>query len=120
MIMHRRTAETEAKYQEILKSVDGLVAHFADRPAIKEYKYWKIVANSFPYDNLAVRHHMLVPKRVAANTMELEDEEVDELMLLKSILDYEIIWENLGNARSVGGHYHLHLMDLIKDKHGNN
>ncbi len=116
--MYRRTRETEVAYQEAMKNGD--TADFTSRDAIKEYTYWKIVHNQFPYDNIATRNHILVPKRKVANTMELETHEIEELSLIKSILDYEIIWENLGDARSVKQHYHLHLLDLIKDKHGRN
>lgn len=116
--MQRRTPATEAIYQEALKN--GRRADFVTREAIEEFDHWKIVENGFPYDNIATRSHILVPKRQVAFAVDLNEEEIAELNQLKSTLTYEIIWENLGNARSVMYHYHLHLLDLIKNEHGRN
>lgn len=53
-----------------------------DAPSISSFKHWRIILNSFPYDLIANKHHMVVPMRHVSEK-ELSDEEWDELFDIK-------------------------------------
>jgi diadenosine tetraphosphate (Ap4A) HIT family hydrolase len=112
-----RTKETSDK----LKAKERLELPFSfhSLEKIREFKYWYIVENQYPYDRVAKVSHILVPKRVFADLEEMEFEEWDELHSIKAELgmseDYDSIIENMPHERSVRHHYHLHLVKLLTD-----
>jgi len=117
--MHKlRTEETikklEAHQSNTSKEEYNSILHKA--PVLKSFKYWNIINNDFPYDNIAEVHHLLVPKRHVDEEGDLESDEYIELLSIKKNLgtDYDSIIENLPSVRSIQGHYHLHLIKLIK------
>ena len=79
--------------------------------SIKEFIYWKIINNNFPYDLLAKQHHMLVPVRHIRED-QITAEEYNELLDIKANnLDvYDYIMEATPKAKSVPYHFHLHLI----------
>lgn len=110
--MHKRKPESEKSYQDALKN--GRKANLETRAALpgKDFKHWKVVENEFPYDGIAKRHHMLVPKRKVAIDLQLTPDELDEMFLIKRILgkEYDAYTENPMHGRSVKEHYHVHLI----------
>lgn len=108
--MSKRSPETAAIYAAALAA--GRKADFVNREPIQEFIHWKIVHNEFPYDAIAKTCHMLVPKRKVALEMQLEEEERDELLLIKRrIADkYDMYMESPDHGRSVKDHFHLHLI----------
>lgn len=79
---------------------------------IKQFKFWKIVVNDFPYDRIAERHDMIVSLRHATE-QELTPEERDELYEVKysNMQEYDIIVEATPQAKSIPTHFHLHLIN---------
>lgn len=110
--MLRRTLATEAAYEDALKTEARDT--FDMKPALKEFKYWRIIENEYPYDNIASVHHMLVPTRQIADLLQLTDAEMTEFLLIKrtSTSEYDVMWENTPAQRSVLDWYHLHLIKL--------
>lgn len=82
-------------------------------PSLREFTYWRLVPNKFPYDKVAKTHHMLVPKRCVPFS-ELTHVELQELDAIKRELDacYHYYLETTLRQRSVPGHYHLHCIEL--------
>ena len=59
-----RTPEGKKKYQEYLKTEpSGHACSLCEKEAIKQFTYWKITENAFPYDLIAKTHHMATPLR---------------------------------------------------------
>lgn len=59
-----RTDETEATYQELLKS--GAIERqcpLCEREPLHAFRYWKVIENHFPYDKITKLHEMIVPYR---------------------------------------------------------
>lgn len=114
-----RSEAVELKYAEHKKR-QGNKYNMFNFPKVKEYKFWIIVENEFPYDKVAEVHHLLIPKRKFANESEMKNEEYEELMAIKKEVSdlgvYSSISENLHKERTILDHYHLH---LIKYKKGN-
>lgn len=82
-----------------------------EREARKEFTWWKIIVNKFPYDRIASVHDMLVPKRHATED-ELTEDEKCELREIKrtEIHDYQFIIEPTPHVKSIPTHFHLHLI----------
>lgn len=84
---------------------------------LKEFKYWKIVPNDFPYDAIADINHMIFPKRDFKFDWSLmNNEERDELDYLKNkgyiAEHYDVVYENLPSGQTMPGRFHLHLLKL--------
>ena len=52
-------------------------------PHIKEWDYWVLIKNKFPYDKIAKQHDLLLPARKIIEMDELEDIELNELFDIK-------------------------------------
>lgn len=107
-----RTKKTADIYDNSLKS-----SSFIEKSAtLREFKYWRVIANDFPYDAVATTHDLLVPKRKFAEIVEATKEEKEELdNLIKEYLceTYDMYLVNFNKGRTVQDHYHIHLLNLI-------
>jgi hypothetical protein len=82
---------------------------------LESFRFWKIVENSFPYDQIAETHHMILPFRHIIES-ELNAEELKELAELKagSINEkYDFIMEPTQKRKTIPKHFHLHLIVAI-------
>ena len=108
-----RTPEGQKKYREYLKIEESSNScPLCDKESIKDFGFWKIVENSFPYDQIAKTHNMLVLKRHVSEK-DLNKEEAEELALVKeSYINQEYDWliEATPKNKSVPEHFHLHLI----------
>lgn len=109
----KRKPETQAAYNEVLRS--GRTTSFVEKPAIREFTFWKVINNEFPYDNIAGTHHMLVPKREVPQERFLNDEERREMVEVKEMIGSEddMFMECPNHARTVKGHMHIHLITWL-------
>ncbi len=120
--MSLRTKETTTKYHQYLLEDHNKSADFDSKlqnEVVRDFTYWVIVPNSFPYDAIATTHHMLVPKRVFSEEQDMTQEEYNELLSIKKSLskgtEYSILMENLDSARSIKDHFHIHIIKLKED-----
>ena len=112
-----RTPQNQTEYKELRKTQkeEGHCA-LCEKPPMKEYEYWKIIKNDFPYDRIAKTHNMIVSIRHASDD-ELNQEELNELKEIKKEIlhsDYEFIIETTYLKKSIPEHFHLHLI-ISKD-----
>jgi hypothetical protein len=113
-----RTEEMAKKYMEYKK--DGHMSRVCNlcekAPLIKEFNYWKIVENIFPWDNVAKLQHMIVPKRHVIYDKLNDDEkkEFDEIKVSHIEKEYELIAEVTNKKKSIPEHFHIHLI-IMKD-----
>ncbi len=65
-----------------------------DGEAIKEFRFWKVMQNRFPYDKIASTHHMLLPLQHTTD-LELTNEERQELQTIKAgyVQEYDYMIE---------------------------
>ena len=108
-----RTAEGKKKYKEYLSthSESGVCDICAKEP-IKKFAGWKIIENSFPYDQIAQTHHMLTTLR-HVDEAALSSEELGELKMIKKTFvndSYDWIIEATTKNKSIPAHFHLHLI----------
>jgi len=108
-----RTEKTRKAYKDF---IDGggneEVCKICEAKSLHEFNGWRVIANDFPYDKVAEKHSMLVPKR-HTKEVELSEGEKKELFQLKShdvIGEYNFIIESTKKTVSIPGHYHLHLL----------
>ncbi len=108
-----RTLEGKKAYQEYLAQtpVSG-TCPLCEKFALRTFKLWKIVENSFPYDLIAREHHMLVSLRHITESG-LTADELRELLEIKNHAieeDYDWIIEPVHKNKSIPDHFHLHLL----------
>lgn len=112
--MTMRLPKDEARYTQA-KLNNDLVPLF-NEPAIKDYKYWRIVNNRFSHTRIANVNHMIVLKRECNSLLKIRFFEWRELL--------KIIWEirhnydnfayNLPSMSSVKTIPHAHLYKFKK------
>lgn len=108
-----RTPQTEAAYKAYIDE-GGLAAGcvLCAKPALKEFRSWKIIKNDFPYDKIAMQHDMIIPLRHAAQD-EVTNEEWQELNEIKESYihpTYEWMMEATNIKKSIPSHFHIHLV----------
>jgi hypothetical protein len=112
-----RTKKSEKKYHDLVKA--GLLKHgcrLCQVSSLKEFTYWRIIRNDFPYDLIAKVHDMIVPKRHAKES-ELKEIEKKEYAKIKTTYleaKYEFIVEPMMKLKSIPAHFHLHLI-IVKN-----
>ncbi len=112
-----RTPEMLAEYAKHMEKNKGSMAFFFSSPAIKSWEHWRLIKNDFPYDVLAGKHHILTPKRIFEEDIDMTNGERKELSRIKAELndDYDSIIENFVRNRTFRNHYHLHLICYKKN-----
>jgi diadenosine tetraphosphate (Ap4A) HIT family hydrolase len=107
--MSLRTSAGERFYGQM--KLSGKLVPLADEPSITEWEHWRLIDNRFPYAVALRKHHLLLPKRVVADRLDLtEDERTELVWLLRQLSDdYDFVMENFPKRRSILSHYHLHL-----------
>lgn len=112
-----RTNKLEKIYkkhkEQKLKNNDTSCPLCKKEPIIKQFKYWKIINNIFPYNRIAKEHHMIIPirhaiegKLIKAEILELK--KIKEKYLIKN-KKYDILIEAL-SLKTLPDHFHLHLI----------
>lgn len=108
-----RTERTESRYQKLLQAGHlEQQCRLCDGILVKEFKYWKVIQNRFPYDLIADVHHMIIPKRHVKEidlTME-ERKEYEEIKRNYIDRKYQYILEATNKSKSIAEHLHLHLI----------
>ena len=99
----KRTPETQAKYEQRKKEIDVMTYNFSDEKVIHEDIDFKIVENSFPYDELAEVHHLLIPTGF---------KDIFSIVRLHRFADYDSVILNF-KTRTVGTE-HAHLITWKK------
>ena len=76
------------------------------------FTHWREIPNTFPYDAVAAKHTMLIPKRHVQEN-ELTDAEKAELLTIKRnayLSQYNYLLESIQATMSIPAHYHVHLI----------
>ena len=108
-----RTPESHKRYHDLI--AQGLLEKgcaLCAAPALKEFVFWRIINNEFPYDRVAKVHHMIIPKR-HIQELELTEEERAEYKEIKKTdinENYEYIVEAVDRKKTIPAHFHLHLV----------
>lgn len=104
-----RTRKQEIAYAEAKKA--GKSKALIDEPRLKEWRYWALIENAFPYDHAFRVNHMLIPKRVAREE-ELNETERTELQQIINELDdqYDCRMVNTTRKQSKLSHFHIHYL----------
>jgi hypothetical protein len=112
-----RTQKNDKKYKKYFKYLKDKKkgCPLCERKTLKSFKYWKIMKNDFPYDKIAKKHQMIVPRRhVVENKLNLK--ELAELKKIKNNFihkaRYDYIIEATNINKSLPNHFHLHLILL--------
>ena len=110
-----RTISGEMTYTLAKKA--GRLVSLSEEPALRVWKYWRLIENAFPYDIAFKVHHLLIPIRVIAKG-QLNIAEKEELEIILDLLsdEYDCYLENFVSKQSIKNHYHLHLLTYKDDR----
>lgn len=113
-----RTIASEIRYQ--CAKILGELRPLDEEAVLREWKYWKLIENRFPYDMIFSVHHMLIPKRMVDHREKLTISEDLELKRIVNEFDYagayDAVMDNFKGRRSILGLYHVHLVKWHKDR----
>ena len=89
-------------------------------PSLIEFDQWRVINNDYPYDLIASKHHMLIPKRhiTEAGLSEAESKELISIKNHEQLRDYDYLIEAANHKKSIPQHFHIHLIvgkELRKD-----
>ena len=108
-----RTPKTAKRYLEYLQNAaKNAGCSLCEKKSFKCFKYWKVAENSFPYDQIATIHHLLLPIRHVSEA-ELSSEELAEFRTIRARFvnaAYDYVIESTERNRSIRNHYHLYLI----------
>ncbi|MFT7506887.1 MAG: hypothetical protein ACI92I_000023 [Acidimicrobiales bacterium] len=114
-----RHTKTEQEYQEFKKNLNGDPAllesfNFDNEVVLREFEYWVIIKNRFPYDRMARTNDMLVSKQPLLNRYDATgDEQAEYETIIKLLAEenfYDAHMENFPKTRSVKKYVHVHLI----------
>lgn len=112
-----RTKKGDAAYKKYQQA--GGLAHgcvLCSKKALKTFRYWLVVKNAFPYDRIAKKHHMIIPKRhvIEEKLSVAEKKELQKIKRGYIAPRYQFVFEATAIMKSVPAHHHLHLL-VIRD-----
>ncbi len=108
-----RTPKNQKRYMKYLdEQYDQSCIFCAKDLIVREYKYWILVKNKFPYDKVFKNHNMLATRRHVEELYELTDEEHQELDRLFDEIPHNQAILNKRADRSIPRHFHLHLVTI--------
>lgn len=108
-----RTPKTQKKYMDYLSNdYTGNCIFCAKELLVKEYKYWLLIKNRFPYDKVYTNHLLLAPKRHVAELYEITEAEHQELDKLFDEIPHNQVILNKRADRSIPRHFHFHLVTI--------
>ena len=108
-----RTQETFERYLAIRNSRKDIgVCYLCEAEPIETFTHWKLIPNEFPYDRVAGKHHMLIPKRHTAgkDLTGLEEKELEELKATVLNGPYNYFLQTFTKQMSIPQHLHYHLL----------
>lgn len=104
-----RTPEDELSYFEA--KLTGSTKPFLEEERLKEWQFWALIENRFPYSAAFKTHHLLIPKRVVEkNDLNKQEQRELEQILDELDQDYDCYLVNYKSKQSVLYHFHVHLM----------
>ena len=111
--MYLRTKKLQEFYLEYKKTAPYEALH--KEPSIREWQYWRLINNRFPYNKLASAHALVVLKR-DCSIFHLTEDELNELwgvILTWADRIYDTSIVNFSSVRSVNHTPHVHLITYL-------
>lgn len=109
-----RTSKGNTRYFRCLKTGKVESDFLANCERTRSFKYWFITWNEYPYDRIAKKHDLLVPKRKFASSEQMTKAERDEFEKIKKTFtktqEYDSVMENIPHQRTIRDWHHLHLI----------
>jgi len=113
---HKETQDAYAQFKKQHEDNTDLLQsfNFDNEIILREFTYWYIIKNRFPYDKMAKVNDMLVSKRAIGSHYNGTQEEQEEyhtiLQLLAKEGFYDAMIENFPKVKSVKKFAHTHLV----------
>ena len=109
-----RTTRDELYYANA--KTKGNTRPLVEEDRLKEWEYWALIKNEFPYSAAFKTHHLLIPKRVVKEKDLTDEEQAEMRTVLEEMAElYDCVLMNFTRQQSIRHHFHLHLLEY-KDK----
>jgi hypothetical protein len=108
-----RTPETDARYEAYRQNKKPGECYLCSATALKEFEFWRLLPNQFPYDRIFKTHHLITLRR-HADENGLTVPEYNELYSIKHSVrdDYDMFFENTLKRKSIREHFHIHAIEV--------
>ncbi|MEK7118211.1 MAG: hypothetical protein AAB869_01230 [Patescibacteria group bacterium] len=108
-----RKPETEARYEEHKRNKKPGDCYLCRAVALKEFQFWRLLPNEYPYNRITKTHHLISLRR-HADENGLTVPEYNELYSIKHNLrnDYDMLFENTLKRKSIREHFHIHAIEI--------
>lgn len=108
-----RKPETEARYEEHQRNKKPGDCYLCRAVSLKEFEFWRLLPNEYPYDRIVKTHHLISLRR-HADENGLTVPEYNELYSIKHNLrnDYDMLFENTLKRKSIREHFHIHAIEV--------
>lgn len=108
-----RKPQTLARYEEHLRNRKPGECYLCSAASLREFRFWRLLPNEYPYDLIAKTHHLITLRR-HADENGLTVPEYNELYDIKQALkdDYDMLFENTLKRKSIREHFHIHAMEV--------
>lgn len=100
-----RKAATEMRYQKDKQA--GKTRPLDQEPAVQEFERWRLIENTYPYDAVFEKHHMLIPTEGHWQTV--QDADLHEILSLLAS-EYDFWFVNFPHRQSIKNLLHIHLV----------
>jgi hypothetical protein len=100
-----RTYDTEVRYQ--LDKAEGKTRPLEEEPSIQDWERWRLIDNSYPYDAVFEKHHMLIPTEGYRQTVKDDDLHA---ILEELAPEYDFWFVNFPHRQSIKNLLHIHLV----------
>ncbi len=78
---------------------------------LSEFDHCLLIPNRFPYDAIAEKSAMLIPKRHVTSLDELSAEERENFETVRDTVEgFDAYIRNFTHHQTIPGHYHIHLV----------
>ncbi len=106
-----RTKKTQKIYDEYRKNLPKGCVLCRTKP-VKDFVYWRLIPNHFPYDKIAQKHQILFPKKHKALLSDLSKNELQELYeIQEKTKDFDVSILNFPHQQTIPDHFHIHLIE---------
>ncbi len=105
-----RTDKDEQAY--LTAKIQNNLHSLKDEPRLREWQFWALIENRFPYSLPFKTHHMLIPKREASESDLSSEEEAELKKIIEELkTDYDCRIINNPRQQSQKGHFHIHFLE---------
>lgn len=108
-----RSKEILEKYKKRKEEDGALEMDLLSLKPVRPFHFWLLVENEYPYDKIAEKHHLLVPRENVSDYHQLSwgaKQELTDVRRWANGMRYDVLMENMSHRRTIKQQFHMHLI----------